>query len=195
MPSRSANSRSDRARPAASSSNHPRPRAIALISVGSHLDLSFCNATAGSTSLISTPRRLKATGAVSSMGLSLGFSDEGGTTAPPDRDCILLDHDLLDEVSNDLGSFRWGAIKRRRKTGRAIEQFPSFVARYAGCIKALEQHCRPGQCVGQDLDHSIFDLLGCQSPTLRAIRSGLGGDIIAIAPAFLDGVRWGEPLA
>src|SRR6266446_6838515 len=52
MPSRSANSRSDRARPAASSSNHARPRAIALISVGSHLDRSFCNATAGSTSLI-----------------------------------------------------------------------------------------------------------------------------------------------
>jgi len=58
---------------------------------------------------------------------------------------------------------------------------------------------RPGHCVGQDLDHSIFDLLGCQSPTLRAIRSGLGdqgsGDVVAIASAFLDGVRWGEPLA
>src|SRR5467141_1355236 len=70
MPSRSANSRSDRARPAASSSNHARPRAIALISVGPHFDLSFCDAIAGSTSLISTPRRLKATGVVSSIGLS-----------------------------------------------------------------------------------------------------------------------------
>src|ERR1700739_1325538 len=85
MPSRSANSRSDRAHPAASSSDHARPGAIALISVGSHLDLSFCDATAGSTNLISTPRRLKVTGAVSSIGLSLGFSDKGGMTAPPNN--------------------------------------------------------------------------------------------------------------
>src|SRR5712671_55550 len=123
MPSRSANSRSDRARPAASSSNHARPRAIALISVGSHFDLSFCDATAGSTSLISTPRRLKATGVVSSIGLSLGFSDKGGMTAPPqqpaapnpDHDCVLLDHNRLDEVSNDPGSFRWGTCESRGK--------------------------------------------------------------------------------
>src|SRR6202022_1276545 len=46
-----------------------------------------------------------------------------------------------------------------------------------------------------DLDRSIFDLLGCQSPTLSAIRSGRGGDIVAIAPAFFEGVRCGEPLA
>src|SRR5438046_8850699 len=83
MPSRSANSRSDRARPAASSSNHACPRAIALISVGSHRERSFCIATPGSTSLISTPRRLKATGAVSSIGLSLGFSDEDDETGRP----------------------------------------------------------------------------------------------------------------
>ena len=37
-----ANSWSDRARPVASSSNHLSPRAIALISAGSHRDLSFC---------------------------------------------------------------------------------------------------------------------------------------------------------
>jgi hypothetical protein len=36
------------------------------------------------------------------------------------------------------------------------------------CTEALEQHHGTGQCVGQDLDHSIFDLLRCQSPTLRA---------------------------
>src|SRR5438309_12131969 len=42
MPSRWVNSRSDRARPAASTPNHARPRAIALISVGSHRELSFC---------------------------------------------------------------------------------------------------------------------------------------------------------
>jgi len=46
--------------------------------------------------------------------------------ANPDRDCILLDHDLFDEVSNDLRSFRWGAIKNRCKTGRAIEHFPGW---------------------------------------------------------------------
>src|SRR5437016_208189 len=129
MPSRSANSRSDRARPAASSSNHARPRAIALISVGSHFDLSFSDATAGSTSLISTPRRLKPTGVVSSIGLSLGFSDEGGMTAPPNN--------RLDEVSNDLGSFRWGAIEGCRKAGCTIEHFPGLAARYAGCTEAL----------------------------------------------------------
>src|SRR5882724_2115153 len=81
MPSRSANSRSDRARPAASSSNQARPRTIALISVGSHLERSLCIATPGSTSLISTPRRRKATGAVSSIELSLGFSDAGDAPA------------------------------------------------------------------------------------------------------------------
>src|SRR3984893_12072257 len=102
MPSRSANSRSDRARPAASSSNHARPRAIALISVGSHLDLSFCNATAGSTSLISTPRRLKATGAISSIGLSLGFSDAGGMTAPPNNE---LRRTLIMIASSSIATF------------------------------------------------------------------------------------------
>src|SRR6266700_3119016 len=122
MPSRSANSRSDRARPAASSSNHARPRAIALISVGSHREGPFCIATAGSVS-ISTPRRLKAIGAASSIGLSFGLSDEGGATAPPDsaqrriliRDRILADHNLLDEVSNNFGSLRWRAIEGRRE--------------------------------------------------------------------------------
>src|SRR6202007_2866185 len=39
MPSRLANSWSDRARPLTSSSNHARPRAIALISAGSHVEL------------------------------------------------------------------------------------------------------------------------------------------------------------
>src|SRR6266853_1440735 len=115
MPLHSANSRSDRARPAASSSNHARPRAIALIRVGSHLGRSFCIATPGSTSLISTPRRLNATSAVSSIGLPLGFSDEGDTTAPPEselrRTLIVIvcwsTINLLDEVSYDLGSLRW----------------------------------------------------------------------------------------
>src|ERR1700730_11042481 len=92
----------------------------------------------------------------------------------PDHDCILLDHNLLDEVSNDLGSFRWGAIEGCRKAGCTSEHFAGLVARYAGCIQARVQHRRPGHCVAQDLDHSIFDLLGCQSPTLRAIGSGLG---------------------
>src|SRR5436309_7339855 len=145
MPSRSANSRSDRARPVTSSSNHARPRASALISVGSHLELSFCVATADSTSLISPPRRRKATGAVSSIGLSLGFSDEDGTTAPPDSEL----RRILDEVSNDLGSLRWGAIERRRKTGCMIEHFPGLVAGYVGCTETVKHHRRAGQRVGQ----------------------------------------------
>ena len=40
--------------------------------------------------------------------------------------------------------------------------------------------------------------MGCQSPALGAIRSDLGdqgsGDVVAVASAFLDRVRWGEPL-
>src|SRR5712675_3484467 len=107
MPLHSANSRSDRARPAASSSNHARPRAIALIRVGSHLERSFDNATPGSTSLISTPRRLTAPGAVSSIGLLVGFSAEDDETGPPKsgprRTLIVIvcwsTINLLDEVS------------------------------------------------------------------------------------------------
>src|SRR2546423_13835257 len=64
MPSRLANSWSDRARPVASSSNHARPRAIALISAGSHLELCFCGANPGRTNLVSAPRRVKAAVAV-----------------------------------------------------------------------------------------------------------------------------------
>jgi hypothetical protein len=37
------------------SSNHPRPRAMALISAGSHLEAWFCGANPGSTSLVSAP--------------------------------------------------------------------------------------------------------------------------------------------
>src|SRR5258707_14331862 len=109
MPSRSANSRSDRARPAASSSNHARPGAIALISVGSHLERSFGIATPGSTSLISPPRRRKATGAVSSIVLSLGFSDEGGTTAPPDN-----------ELRRILIVIAWPPVRPRRLKAAAV---------------------------------------------------------------------------
>src|SRR5438093_4074292 len=134
MPSRSANSRSDRARPAASSSNHARPRAIALISVGSHRERSFGIATVGSTSLISTPRRLETTAAVSSIGLSPGFSAGDDETAPPKSErrrtmiviCVLLDHDFLDEFANDLGSFRWGALEGPGKAGCTIEHFPGL---------------------------------------------------------------------
>jgi hypothetical protein len=47
----------DRARLLTSSSNHARPRAIALISAGSHLELCFCGANPGRTNLVSAPRR------------------------------------------------------------------------------------------------------------------------------------------
>jgi hypothetical protein len=65
----------NRARPVASSSNHACPRAIALISAGSHLEAWLCCANPGSTSLVSAPRRLKSTAAVSSIVLPLGSSD------------------------------------------------------------------------------------------------------------------------
>src|SRR6267142_826188 len=136
MPPRSANSRSDRARPAASSSNHARPRAIALISVGSHRERSFCVATPGSTSLISTPRRLKATGAVSSIVLSLGSSDVGGTTAPPINELRRTgqrvsqdpDHGVFDFLGWQppaLGSIR--SRLRDQSTGDVVAIAPAFL--------------------------------------------------------------------
>jgi hypothetical protein len=64
------------------------------------------------------------------------------------------------------------AIERRRKTGRAIEHSPNLVAWRAGDTETLEQHRRPGQCVGRDPDHSIFDFLGWQP--LGAILPRLG---------------------
>ena len=60
---RLAESCGDRTRPVASSSTHARPRAITLISAGSHREGWFCCASPGSTSLVSTPRRLNATAA------------------------------------------------------------------------------------------------------------------------------------
>src|ERR1700730_16298982 len=46
--------------------DHARPRAIALIRAGSHRELCFCCANPGRTNLVSAPRRVKATAAVSS---------------------------------------------------------------------------------------------------------------------------------
>src|SRR5256714_12450534 len=85
MPSRWANSWSDRARPLTSSSNHARPRAIALISAGSHLELCFGGANPGRTNLVSAPRRVKAAVAVSSTALSLAASNADDATSPPNR--------------------------------------------------------------------------------------------------------------
>src|ERR1700740_3708625 len=85
MPSRLANSWSDRARPLTSSSNHARPRAIALISAGSHRELWSCCANPGRTNLVSAPRRVKAAVAVSSTALSLAVSDADDATSGPNR--------------------------------------------------------------------------------------------------------------
>src|SRR5205085_5936267 len=85
MPSRLANSWSDRARPLTSSSTHARPGAIALISAGSHLELCFCGANPGRTNLVSVPRRVKAAVAVSSTALSLAASDMDDATCAPNR--------------------------------------------------------------------------------------------------------------
>src|SRR6202049_1056222 len=73
------------ARPLTSSSNHARPRAIALISAGSHLELCFCCANPGRTNLVSAPRRVKAAVAVSSTALSLAASDADDATSSPNR--------------------------------------------------------------------------------------------------------------
>src|SRR5216684_2519532 len=85
MPSRLANSWSDRARPVASSSNQARPRTIALVNAGSQLDLWFSCASPGSTSLVSTPRCLKATATFSSIEVSLAVSDADNETPLPHR--------------------------------------------------------------------------------------------------------------
>ena len=83
MPSRWANSSSDRARPVASSPNHARPRAIALISAGSPLDGWCCCADPSSTSLVPAPRRSKSTAVASSIVPPPGFSDARSGTPPP----------------------------------------------------------------------------------------------------------------
>ena len=53
--------------------------------------------------------------------------------------------------------------------------------------------------IDQDCYHGLLDLSGGEPPALRAIRSGLGdqggGDVIAIASAFLDRMGWRKPLA
>ena len=69
------------ARPLASSSNHARPRAIALISAGSCFVLWFCDVKPGSTSLFSAPRRLNSTAAVNSMAVSVGVSEANNRTS------------------------------------------------------------------------------------------------------------------
>ena len=61
------------------------PRAIALISAGSHLELCFCGANPGRTNLVSAPRRVTAAVAVSSTALSLAASDADDATSSPNR--------------------------------------------------------------------------------------------------------------
>ena len=91
---------------ATSSSNHERPRAIALSSAGSHLELCFCGANPGRTNLVLAPRRVKAAVSVSSTALSLAASDADDDiraqqkAAPQlDDDRLLIDDDLLDELA------------------------------------------------------------------------------------------------
>src|SRR5438034_1269067 len=206
MPSRSANSRSDRARPEASSSNHARPRAIALISVGSHLDRSFCVATPGSTSLISVPRRRKATGAVSSIGLSLGFSDEGGTTAPPDSELRRI---LIVIAFSSITTF---SMRSRTTLARSAGERLSTAARRLARSSifrvwplGMAVPKRSISSAGLDsasaktlITASSISWAGSRQPWDWAVP-GLGdqgsGDVVAIASALLDGVRRGEPLA
>src|SRR6516165_3103467 len=200
MPSRLANSWSDRARPVASSSNHVRPRAIALISAGSHRDLSICCASAGSTSLVSAPRRLKATAAASSTALSRPSSDADAGTPPsnsgPHRSLMVSDWSSTATFSTSprtsFASFPEWIAERCCETSRPAEHLPNLITGHAGCIKPLDQLRRARQAFDQNSDHGFFDLPGTEPPALGAIGSGLGdqrgGDVVAIAPAFLDGV-------
>jgi len=63
-----------------------------------------------------------------------------------------LDHDLFDEVSNDLGSFRWGALEHGREADRAIEHFPSLGRWVWPYRKRSISSAGLVSCVGQDPD-------------------------------------------
>src|SRR5207244_11096018 len=56
---------------------------MALISAGSHLEAWFCGANPGSTSVVSAPRRLKSTAAVSSIVLRLAAEGVARFPFPP----------------------------------------------------------------------------------------------------------------
>src|SRR5580693_6787721 len=199
MPSRLANSWSERARPVASSSNHARPRAIALISAGSHLEPCFCGANPGRTNLASAPRRVKATVAVSSTAPSLAASDADDGTSPPNRRprrslmMIVLSSTMIFSTSSRTSFARSPGEPPSAAAIRAarLSKFPNLVARHAGCAKPLDQARRAGQRGGQDPDHGLLDLPGGEPPAF-AIRSGIAdqcsGDVVAIASALLDGV-------
>jgi hypothetical protein len=145
---------------------------------------------------------LTVTAAVSSTALSLGSSDtDDGTStqwsgAPHlDDDRLVIDHDLVDEPSNELCSFSGRATERRRETGRTTEQFSNLVAGHTGWSESFEQPRRAGQRVEQDANRTIFELPSAERPALSAIRSCLGDqrseDVVAVASAFLtacDGV-------
>jgi phosphoribosylpyrophosphate synthetase len=88
MPSRLASSWSDRARPVASSSNHARPRAIALISAGSHRELCLCCANPGGTNLVSAPRRVNNRPSVPLAGRTVIVADDGIATGSTARTAL-----------------------------------------------------------------------------------------------------------
>jgi hypothetical protein len=91
-----------------------------------------------------------------------------------------------------------GYVGNRCRTGRPTEHLPNLITGHVGCTKPLDQLRRAGQAFDQNSDHGFFDLPGNDPPALCAIGSGLGdqrgGDVVAIPSAFLDRVRWDEPL-
>src|SRR5438067_3868648 len=199
MPSRLANTWSDRARPVASSSNHARPRAIALISAGSHLELCFCGANPGRTNLVSAPRRVKAAVAVSSTALSLAASDADDATFSPNKRprrslmMIVFSSTMILSTSSRTSFARSPGEPPSAAAIRAarLSSFRIWSLDMPAAAKPLDQARRAGQRVGQDPDHGLLDLPGGEPPAF-AIRSGIGdqcsGDVVAIASALLDGV-------
>src|ERR1700730_7910890 len=204
MPSRSANSRSDRARPAASSSNPARPRAIALISAGSHLERSFRTATPGSTSLISTPWRLKATGAVSSIGLSLGFSDEDDETGRPKngprRTLIVIafsSNTTLSMRSRTTLSRSTGERLRAAGVG-VVSAHGDTRPAGAGCTGATVKGAH-GDTHPADEDHSGAAVEGAHGDTHPAVANCAGAKVDegargATHPAVADARETGSSL-
>ena len=120
------------------------------------------------------------------------------TSTHSDRDRVRGDEDFLHQALQYLSSLPWGAIECRCKTSRARTYLPNLVTGHTGCLELFEQSPRTGHRVDQDPDHCMFDLRGGDPPALGAFRSRLGdqrgGDVVAIASAVLDGVRWGEPV-
>jgi len=142
--------------------------------------------------VINRGRQLASAVARRLRGAERDFSAQQRGAPHLDDDSVLLKNDLFRELPNDFGLFCRRAAQRHGKTGGTAEQSPHSVTGQVRSTEPFEQPCRAGQRVDQDADHAIFDLVSGEPPALQVIVYRFGdqrcGDVVAIAPAFLDRV-------